>query len=558
MSRLHRLFPFLNWPRPDAALLRGEALAGLTVGLMVIPQGVAYAALAGMPLVTGIYASMLPALVAVLFSASVRLSVGPTALTCLLVSASLTGLAEPGSARWIELAVWLALLTGLLQIVLGFARFGWLLNLVNSPVLMAFTQGAALLIIGSQLPALLGFAQGWATLVSHPAVHLPTLAFGVVSLAALMLARRWRPAFPSVLLLVVGSAALSAWMGFEAGGGAVIGALPQGLPAFYAPGWPGWDTLGQLLLPTLVITLVSFLETASSAKVDNAQRGQRWDQDQDLIGQGLAKLSSALVGAFPTSSSFSRSALNLYAGARTGWATVFSVVVVLVAVLLLTPLLAHVPLAVLAAIVMVAVLGLIKPRAFVKLWRISRVEASIAGTTLAVTVLASPKLYWGVLAGVLMSLSHFLYLRLHPRIIEVGLHADGSLRDRHLWQLAPLAPHMFALRMDAALDFATANAFERQLTEHLTAHPGTRHVMLVAHPINWVDATGVEAFGRVQAQLAEQGITLHLVGIKLPVETLLRTAGHLQDGPGLRLYRTEAEALRACAVLRSDEEWVSP
>jgi SulP family sulfate permease len=558
MSRLHRLFPFLNWPRPDAALLRGEALAGLTVGLMVIPQGVAYAALAGMPLVTGIYASMLPALVAVLFSASVRLSVGPTALTCLLVSASLTGLAEPGSARWIELAVWLALLTGLLQIVLGFARFGWLLNLVNSPVLMAFTQGAALLIIGSQLPALLGFAQGWATLFSHPAVHLPTLAFGVVSLAALMLARRWRPAFPSVLLLVVGSAALSAWMGFEAHGGAVIGALPQGLPAFYAPGWPGWDTLGQLLLPTLVITLVSFLETASSAKVDNAQRGQRWDQDQDLIGQGLAKLSSALVGAFPTSSSFSRSALNLYAGARTGWATVFSVVVVLVAVLLLTPLLAHVPLAVLAAIVMVAVLGLIKPRAFVKLWQLSRVEASIAGTTLAVTVLASPKLYWGVLAGVLMSLSHFLYLRLHPRIIEVGLHADGSLRDRHLWQLAPLAPHMFALRMDAALDFATANAFERQLTEHLTAHPDTRHVMLVAHPINWVDATGVEAFGRVQAQLAEQGITLHLVGIKLPVETLLRTAGHLQDGPGLRLYRTEAEALRACAVLRSDEEWVSP
>ena len=558
MSRLHRLFPFLNWPRPDAALLRGEALAGLTVGLMVIPQGVAYAALAGMPLVTGIYASMLPALVAVLFSASVRLSVGPTALTCLLVSASLTGLAEPGSARWIELAVWLALLTGLLQIVLGFARFGWLLNLVNSPVLMAFTQGAALLIIGSQLPALLGFAQGWATLFAQPAVHLPTLAFGVVSLAALMLARRWRPAFPSVLLLVVGSAALSAWMGFEAGGGAVIGALPQGLPAFYAPGWPGWDTLGQLLLPTLVITLVSFLETASSAKVDNAQRGQRWDQDQDLIGQGLAKLSSALVGAFPTSSSFSRSALNLYAGARTGWATVFSVVVVLVAVLLLTPLLAHVPLAVLAAIVMVAVLGLIKPRAFVKLWRISRVEASIAGTTLAVTVLAAPKLYWGVLAGVLMSLSHFLYLRLHPRIIEVGLHADGSLRDRHLWQLAPLAPHMFALRMDAALDFATANAFERQLTEHLTAHPDTRHVMLVAHPINWVDATGVEAFGRVQAQLAEQGITLHLVGIKLPVETLLRTAGHLQDGPGLRLYRTEAEALRACAVLRSDEEWVSP
>ena len=395
--------------------------------------------------------------------------------------------------------------------------------------------------------------------MAQPALHLPTLAFGAGALAVLVLARRWRPGFPSVLLLVVGTAGLSLLTGFEAAGGAVIGALPQGFPAFYAPGWPGWDTLGQLLLPTLVITLVSFLETASSAKVDNARRGQRWDQDQDLIGQGLAKLSSALVGAFPTSSSFSRSALNLYAGARTGWATVFSVGVVLLAVLLLTPLLAHVPLAVLAAIVVVAVLGLIQPQTFVRLWALSRVEAAIAGTTFAVTVLAAPRLYWGVLAGVLMALSHFLYLRLHPRIIEAGLHADGSLRDRHLWQLPPLAPHMFALRMDAALDFATANAFERTLTEHLGAHPDTRHVMLIAHPINWVDATGVEAFGRVQALLSAQGITLHLVGIKLPVENAFKTAGHLTPGPGLRLYRTEAEALKACAALRGEaDDWVSP
>ena len=559
MSRLHRLFPFLNWPRPDAALLRGEALAGLTVGLMVIPQGVAYAALAGMPLITGIYASMLPALVAVLFSASVRLSVGPTALTCLLVSASLTGLAEPGSARWIELAVWLALLSGLLQVVLGFVRFGWLLNLVNAPVLMAFTQGAAVLIIGSQLPAMLGFSQGWAALLAQQQVHLPTLAFGLGAAVLLVVARRLRPGFPGVLVLVVGTAALSVWTGFAAAGGAVIGDLPRGLPALYVPGWPGWDTLGQLLLPTLVITLVSFLETASSAKVDNSRRGQRWDQDQDLIGQGLAKLSSALVGAFPTSSSFSRSALNLYAGARTGWATVFSVGVVLVAVLLLTPLLAHVPRAVLAAIVVVAVVGLIKPRAFVQLWRLSRVEASIAGVTLATTVLAAPRLYWGVLAGVLMALSHFLYLRLHPRIIEVGLHADGSLRDRHLWHLPPLAPATYALRMDAALDFATANALERNVTEHLAAHPHTRHVMLIAHPINWIDATGAETFGSLSLQLQQHGVTLHVVGIKLPVERLLKQAGHLNEGPRLRLYRTEAEALKACAVLRGDEgSWVSP
>jgi SulP family sulfate permease len=548
MSRLKRPLPFLNWPRPDAALLRGEAMAGLTVGLMVVPQGVAYAALAGMPLITGIYASLLPALIAVLFSSSVRLSVGPTALTCLLISASLSGLAEPGSAQWIALAVWLALLSGLLQIVLGFARFGWLLNLVNSPVLMAFTQAAAVLIIASQLPALLGLGD-WDSLVWPAQVHLPSLAFGLGSLAALMLARRWRPGFPTVLAVVVASAGLSKLTGFEAGGGAVVGALPQGLPVPYLPGWPGWNVLGQLVLPTLVITLVSFLETASSAKVDSGQRGQRWDQDQDLIGQGLAKLASGFSGAFPTSSSFSRSALNLYAGARTGWATVFSVGVVLVALLVLTPLLHHVPMAVLAAIVLVAILGLIKPRAFVQLWTISRVEAGIAGVTFAVTLLAAPRLYWGVLAGVLMALSHFLYLRLHPRIIEVGLHPDGSLRDRHLWLLPPLAPDLYALRMDAALDFATANSFERAVAAHITTHPDTRHVMLVAHPINWIDATGTEAFGRLREYLDDRRIELHLVGIKLPVENVLRRAGYLQEGPRLHLYRTETEALRAAAAL---------
>ena len=188
---LTRYFPFLRWPRPSAALLRGEAMAGLTVGLMVIPQGVAYAQLAGMPLITGIYASMIPALVAVLFSASARLSVGPTALTSLLISASLLPLAQPGSAEWVSLAVWLALLSGLLQIVLGAVRFGWLLNVVNAPVLMAFTQAAAVLIIASQLPALLGFRGAWAQMVAQPSIHGLAAAFGLVSLVLLMLVRRW-------------------------------------------------------------------------------------------------------------------------------------------------------------------------------------------------------------------------------------------------------------------------------------------------------------------------------------------------------------------------------
>ena len=405
---LSQRLPFLTWPRPDAKLLRSEVFAGLSVGLMVIPQGVAYAALAGMPLVTGIYASLLPALVAVLFSASTRLSVGPTALTAMLVSASLTGMAEPGSAQWVNLAVWLSLLTGLLQIVLGFARFGWLLNLVSSPVLTAFTQGAAVIIISSQLPALLGLTQGWSSLTDLGSLSGPSLAFGLATLAILMVTKRLRPTFPTVLVVVVGAAAISGALNLQAQGVAVVGDLPQGLPALYLPQLPSWDVLKQLVLPTLVITLVSFLETASSAKVDNERKGQRWDQDQDLIGQGLGKLASALCGAFPTSSSFSRSALNLYAGAQTGWATVVSVVVILLALLLFIPVLHHVPQSVLSAIVVAAVLGLLKPRAFTRLLRINRVEGITALLTFGITLASAPRLYWGVLAGVVMGLSHFL------------------------------------------------------------------------------------------------------------------------------------------------------
>ena len=546
---LSRRLPFLTWPRPDAQLLRSEVFAGLSVGLMVIPQGVAYAALAGMPLITGIYASLLPALVAVLFSASTRLSVGPTALTAMLVSASLTGMATPGSAEWVHLAVWLSLLTGVLQIALGFARFGWLLNLVSSPVLTAFTQGAAVIIISSQLPALLGMTQGWASLAEPGSVSLPSLVFGLASLALLLVTRRLKPTFPTVLVVVLGAAALSWALGLQARQVPVVGALPQGLPALYLPHGLDWDSLKQLMLPTLVITLVSFLETASSAKVDNERKGQRWDQDQDLIGQGLGKLASGLCGAFPTSSSFSRSALNLYAGAQTGWATVISVGVILLALLLFTPVLHHVPQSVLSAIVVAAVLGLLRPRALLRLWRINRVEGGIALLTLAITLVSAPRLYWGVLAGVVMGLSYFLHTRLHPRIIEVGLHPDGSLRDRHLWQLPPLAPRLYALRMDAELDFAAASGLERAITEHLSRHPAVRHVCLFAQPINRIDVTGVETFAQVRRQLGAHGITLHISGIKLPVETALRRAGELPESPLLRLYRTDAEALQALRAL---------
>ena len=552
MPSLQRLFPFLSWPRPSAALMRGEVLAGLTVGLLMVPQAVAYAALAGMPLVTGLYAALLPALVGVLWGASTRLSVGPTALTCLLVAASLSGLAEPGSTRWVDLAVWLAFLSGLLQLVLGLGGFGWLLNVISAPVLMGFTQAAALLIIASQLPALLGLKGSLASLLTQPQIDLRAAAYGLGSVALLLLARQRWPRLPMIMIVVAGAAALSAAMRFAAAGGAVVGALPAGLPPLHVPGWPGLEALGILVVPAMVIALVSFLETASSARVENQRDGRRWDDNQDLIGQGLAKLAAGACGTFAVSSSFSRSAINLYAGARTGWATVVTVGFVLATLLFLMPVLFHVPRAVLAAVVVVAVVNLVRPSAFRQLWRIAPVEAATAGVTFAVTLLTAPRIYWGVLAGVMMGLLHFLHHRLHPRIIEVGRHPDGSLRDRHLWHLPPLAPHIYALRMDAELDFAAARGFERAIVEHLATHPDVRHVCLFVQPINRIDATGVETFGQIRQQLLARGITLHISGIKLPVETVLRHAGELPEGPMLKLYRTDTETLAALGRLHED------
>jgi SulP family sulfate permease len=228
---------------------------------------------------------------------------------------------------------------------------------------------------------------------------------------------------------------------------------------------------------------------------------------------------------------------------------VASVGFVLLALLILMPALQFVPRSVMAAAVIVAVLNLFQPRQFLRLWRIDRVETLTAGVTFAITLATAPRIYWGVMTGVLVGLSHFLHTRLHPRIIEVGLHPDGSLRDRHLWKLPPLAQNLYALRMDAELDFAAASDFERAITDHLASHPDVRHVCLFAQPINRIDVTGVETFGQLRKQLMARRITLHISGIKLPLDTALRNAGELSESPYLKMYRTDTEALNALRQL---------
>ena len=538
--------PFLAWPRLTAAQMRQEIIAGFTVALLVVPQSIAYATLAGMPAITGVYAALLPAFIAALFCRSQRLGVGPTALTSMLIAASLAPLAPPNSAEWVNLALWLALLSGLMQFAMGALRAGWLMNLIASPVMMAFTQASALLILWSQVKPLVGWTTPTAGQPLWSGVHVQALAMGAASLGLMLVLRRIAPRLPAILLAVV-LAGLASWaMAYDQLGGEVVGPVASGFPALSPPHWPGWEEIGVLLVPAAVIALVSLLETASSARIDNQDKGTPWDQDQDLIGQGLAKISAAFCGTFATSTSFSRSALNLAAGAQTAWANLICIAGVALTLLLLTPLLAPVPQATLAAIVIITVVNLIKPSQWRALWRVSRMEAIGAAITFGVTLATAPRIYWGVVAGIVLSLTQLLVWRLHPRIIELGLHPDGSLRDRHLWHLPPLGPQVLALRMDAALDFSTASAFEKRVLAELSAAPGTRHLFLFAQPINRMDASGVETVARLMGDLFARGIGFHVVGLKLPAQHMLEAA-KLLPSPALTLHRTDAEALHVIA-----------
>ncbi|MDH1902455.1 STAS domain-containing protein, partial [Comamonas aquatica] len=241
--------------------------------------------------------------------------------------------------------------------------------------------------------------------------------------------------------------------------------------------------------------------------------------------------------------SFSRSAVTLHVGAKTGWTSVFAIGMVLVTVLWLTPWLYHIPQAALAAVVVSAVINLIQPRSLQALFRISAVEGSIALTTFVLTLATAPRLYWGVLTGVLLSLCHFLYHRLHPRIVEIGEHADGSLRSRAIWNLPPITPHVLAVRLDAEWDFASSAALERHLAQALQEHPDLQALYLDAQPINRIDVTGVESFLRLRQSLQKRGIDLHIGGLKLPVQAILDKAGCLSPGTGLHLHRTNTQAL---------------
>ncbi|WP_076592677.1 SulP family inorganic anion transporter [Herminiimonas arsenitoxidans] len=550
---IKRFFPFLNWPRPTVASLKNDAWAGISVGLVLIPQAVAYATLAGMPAATGLYAALIPSVIGILWGSSALLAVGPAALTSLLVFGSLSPMAVPASMQWVTLAIWLSIYTGGIQFLLGAFRLGGLANLVSQPVIIGFINAAAIIIMMSQLPALIGvpdlfvanIGDVFARVIDAPSIMLMTSLFGIGSLILLIASKRFFPRFPGILLVTILGTALSWAVGYNATGAAIVGDIDKGLPPLVWPSAISFDQHRDLWSAALVLALISFTEAMSSCRVLARKRRERWDENQELIGQGLAKMASGFSGAFPVSGSFSRSALNLYAGATSAWSTLFSALCVLFSLLFLADLLYYLPRAVLAAMIIVPVFGLFDFSAFKRLFVISRDDAAIAIVTFVVTIIAMPRLHWGVVAGITLTMVSYLYRHMQPRIIEVSEHEDGTLRDSLRFELPRLAPGVLAVRIDAALNFLTGAALERFVVARCSADHDIRSVLLCVGSVNDIDASGVDTLESLHATLHSQGITLYVSAIKKQVWDVLDNAGWIKALGQEHIFMTDHEAILA-------------
>ena len=557
---LQRAFPFTAWlARVDRHSLRHDLVAGITVALVAVPQSLAYAQLAGVPAYYGLYAAFLPTIVGALWGSSPQLSTGPVAMTSLLTAASLAPFARVGSEAFVEGAVVLALLSGLFQIAFGALRLGMLLNLLSHPVLVGFINAAAIIISLSQLPGLIGvsarqsehfLADTWHVLTNLDLMHELSLGFGLTALVLLVAFRRLAPKLPGVLVTVATLTAVSWWLGYADKGGRIVGEIPGTLPGIALPRLE-WSRTIELVPAGFVIALISFMEAMSSCKVAAMRTKRPWDENQELVGQGLAKIVGALNGTFPVSGSFSRSALNLAAGARTGLASVVAAALVAATALFLGPLLYHLPKPVLAAIIVLAVVNLLNFGAIRRAWLASRADATAAILTFAATLLFAPNIQNGILTGILASLALSLYRRMRPRAIEVGLHADGTLRDAAHWGLPPLHDRIAGLRFDDSLEFVNAAHFEDAVLRLVRERPRARLLLIAAGGINEIDATGVEVISNLADQLAEKGVTLAFSGLKKQVQEVFDRTGLTAKLGAENIHPTDRIALDALA-LRAD------
>jgi len=551
-----RLVPILQWlPGYERGWLRGDLSAGLTVGVMLIPQGMAYAMLAGLPPIHGLYAVTLPLAIYAMLGTSRQLAVGPSAMVALLVVSGVAKLAPTGGAEFVALAAVLALMVGVIQLAMGVFRLGFLVNFLSHPVVSGFVSASALVIGVNQLKYLLGIdlprskfvheilVEAWGKIGSS---NPWALGIGAGSIALLLILRRIDKRLPGALLVVILGTLLAWSIGAEAKGLAIVGAVPAGLPGLSLPAVE-WGALRALAPIALTISFIGFAESIAVAKAMQARhRDYRLDYDQELVALGVANLAACVVRGFPVTGGFSRTAVNDQAGAKSGLASLLSAAVIVLTLLFLTPLFYFLPKAVLAAVIMVAVFGLIDLKEPLRLWRNERADFFMLGATFVATLAFG--IEHGILAGMSLSLGALIYRSSRPHFAVLGKLPSVDLY-RNVLRFPEAVPPEGAviIRFDEQLYFANAEFF-RDTVEHEVAKRGggVRAVIIDAASISSIDSSGAHVLEELIRQLDSRGITLHISGAIGPLRDRLARHGITEMMGEGHLHPHVADAVEAC------------
>jgi sulfate permease, SulP family len=525
---LGRWVPITRWARSyPRDLLRGDLTAGLTVAVMLVPQAMAYASLAGMPPVTGLYAALVGIIAYAVLGSSGSLAVGPVAITSLLTVSGLAAITQPGDPAYPALAALLALTVGAMLLLAGVLRLGFLVNFLSHPVISGFTSAAAITIALSQVKDLLGLdigrPEGVVATIDALAgalggAHGPTMLIAGIAVLGLAAGKKLAPRFPTALLVLV-AATLATWLGSLADEGvAILGDVPGGLPRPELPTITG-SLLGELWPVAATIAIVAYAEGVSVAKAIARRTRDRIDADQELVATGTANLASGAFGGFPIAGGFSRTAVNHQAGARTPLASLVTAAMLAVSVLWLTPMLRHLPKAVLAAVVVVAVAGLVDVADARRTFRTSRRDFWALAVTFTATLLIGVEP--GLAIGLVFSLLLFVARASHPHTTELG-RVEGTTEYRNVDRYPTVTdPTVALLRIDGPLFFANTKHLADRVGALVRERPQLAHLVLDASAIGDIDASGLHALHELHDDLQEAGVRLHLATVRGPVRDAL-------------------------------------
>ena len=555
---LKRIFPFLSWiTNYDRSKLNSDLVAGLTVGIMLIPQGMAYAMIAGMPPIYGLYAALVPQLVYALMGTSRKLAVGPVAMDSLLVAAGVGALNLINKEDYITTVLFLTLLIGGLQLLMGIFKMGFFVNFLSKPVISGFTSAAALLIGFGQLNHILGtnFAQSGRIhellaniFRSLPYIHWPTFVMGLGSILFIVLLNRFNKKLPVPLFLVVLGILAVVIFSLNTLGIHIVGDIPKGLPGFQAPEFQ-WDKMGQLMPIAITVALFGFMESVSIAKtVEERHPEYELDPNQELRALGIANILGSFFQSFSVSGSFSRTAVNDKAGAKTGMSLIFSTLIIAGVLLFLTPLFYNLPAVVLGAIIIVSVSGLINLRYPWVLWKNRKDEFLLLVATFLMTLFIG--LMEGILFGVLLSLMLLVYRISKPHMAVLGRIKDTSYFkniDRFSGDVEVEADKL-VIRFDAQLYFGNKDYFKKQLYRQIAKKgPVLRYIILNAEPINYIDSSAASMLERIILDLRHRDIHFLIAAAIGPTRDILYSSGIVDILGEENLYVQTIDAVNGCS-----------